>query len=185
MYRKPRNAKNTIPSDVKNSPKQLASFLKQHRPTAVIKEIKVLTKGDIKVVGKSPHDFAILQQPWPETEYGAITPMLPDKNTVDQAVLVFGVHLSIEKEEIEEYLSSVGLFPKDIVRFTKPQSQEASTTVKIVFGSAELKQRLLTEGFHLYHQRHRVVSYERDPEVRQCFRCQGFGHTFHASIYPE
>ena len=38
-------------------------------------------------------------------------------------------------DEIEDHLNSQGLFSKEVVRFKKPQSTEASTTVKVVFGS--------------------------------------------------
>ena len=69
-------------------------------------------------------------------------------------MLVFGVHLSIEMDEIEDHLNSQGLFSKEVVRYKKPQSTEASTTVKVVFGSAEVKEGIMKEGFYLYRQRH-------------------------------
>ena len=153
--------KNNIPHEVKSNPKQIASLIKSCKPNATIKEIKVLGRGDVKVVGSTPHDYCILLQPWSSTEF-TLMPVLPDSNTVDQAVLIFGVHLAIENEEIEEYLNGSGLFPKEIVRFKKSQSTEPSTTVKVVFGSSEMKERLIQEGFNLYHQRHKVVNYEKD-----------------------
>ena len=171
--------KNTIPSEVKGNPKELAALIESCQPNASIKEIKLLSKGDIKVVGKTPHDFGILQQPWPVTDYGVLTPVLPDANTVYLSVLIFGVHLSIEINEIEEHLNSLGLFFKNVVRFTKPQSAEISTTVKVVFGSAQLREKMLKEGFHIYHQRYKVISYEKDPIVQQCYGCQEYGHSFH------
>ena len=114
--------KNTIPNEVKSNPKELSAIIESCKPNASIKEIKVLSKGDIRVVGKTPHDFAILQQPWPKTDYGDLIPTLPNSNTVDQAVLVFGVPLSIEIGEIEDHLNNRALFPKEIVRFKKLKS---------------------------------------------------------------
>ena len=157
----------------------MAAIIESCKPNANIKEIKLLSKGDIKVVGETPHDFCILQQPWPNTDYGPLTAVLPNANTVDQAVLIFGVHLSIETDEIEGYLNSQGLFPKEVVRFKKPQSAEASNTVKVVFGSAEVKERFMKEGFRIYCKIHKVISYDRDPPILQCFRCQGYGHSFY------
>ena len=161
--------KNVIPQVIKSNPKELAALIEKCKPNASIKEIRVLSKGDIRVVGQTPHDYAILQQPWPKTDYGDLTPALPDSNTVDQAVLVFGVPLSIDIGEIEDHLNNRALFPKEIVRFKKPQSIEPSTTVKVVFGSSQLKERILSEGFNVYHHIYRVVSYEKDPVIQQCF----------------
>ena len=136
-----------------------------------------MPKGDVKIVGKSPHDCCILLQEWPDI-HGKLTPTVPSTNTVDQSVLLFGANLSIAKEEIEETLNDLGLFPKEVVRFYKSQSTEPTTTVKVSFGSADLKERILSEGFKMYHQSFRVVSFEKNPEIAQCFRCQSFGHTY-------
>ena len=94
------------------------------KPEANLKEIKVLPSGDIKVTGASPHDFSILRQDWPDHEmHGKITPMLPQEKSVDQPVLALGVPVSISKEEIEDHLSKVNLFAKNIERFNKKGSQ--------------------------------------------------------------
>ena len=176
--------KNVIPQVIKSNPKELAALIEKCKPNASIKEIRVMSKGDIRVVGQTPHDYAILQQPWPKTDYGDLTPALPDSNTVDQAVLVFGVPLSIDIGEIEDHLNNRALFPKEIVRFKKPQSIEPSTTVKVVFGSSQLKERILSEGFNVYHHIYKVVSYEKDPVIQQCFRCQSYGHSFFECTEP-
>jgi hypothetical protein len=55
-------------------------------------------------------------------------------------------------------------------------SQDLSTTVKVTFGSMEDKAKLIKEGFKVYFQSHRVVSFEEDPDVLQGFRCQAIGH---------
>ena len=67
----------------------------------------------------------------PKHDYGKIIPALPAENTVDQSVLILGLHLSITNQEIEnQCFAEYGISPKEVKRFNKPQSTEKSKTVK-------------------------------------------------------
>ena len=101
--------KNRLPSEVKQNPRQLAEILQTLKPQAKFKDIRVLQSGDIKVTGNHPHDYSILKQEWPDHEvYGKIVPMLPEENSVDQAVLILDIPTAISKNEIKEAFTSLG-----------------------------------------------------------------------------
>ena len=171
--------KNHLPPEIKRNPRQLAEILQSLKPAAKFKEICVLQSGDIKVTGDHPHDFGILRQEWPIHDvYGKITPMLPEENSVDQAVLILDVPTSISKNEIQDALSQEQLHPKKIERFTRKGTDEESTTVKVTFSSSEQKAKLLRDRFRIYYRVFNVVDFVPEPEVTQCYRCQDFGH-FH------
>ena len=155
-------------------------MLKEMKPEAKFRDIKVTPSGDIKVTGEGPRDYCLLRQNnWPVHDlYGKVFPQMPKENTVDQAVLIFDLPISILNEEIASMLESSSLYPEKIERFNKRGSQEKSTTVKLIFGSKEQKDSLIKSGFRIYHQSFRVVPFNADPDIIQCYRCQKFGH-FH------
>ena len=169
--------KNRIPAEIKNNPKAIVNLILTLKPGVKLREVKVKPSGDIHVTGMEPRDFSVMRQDWPEhEEYGRITPMIPHEKSVDQAVLILGVPLSITNEDIGECLYSLDLHPKRTERFTKKGTQEKSTTVKVTFSSQEQKQKILSGGIRMFFQSFRVVDYVPDPDIIQCFRCQGFGH---------
>ena len=169
--------KNRIPSDVKKNPRELAAILNALKPEAALREVKVLPSGDLKLTGATPHDYSILRQAWPVHDlYGQMTPMLPEEKSVDQPVLVLGLPISITEEELREHLFDQNLHPKRIERFNRKGSQEKSTTVKITFSSCQNKKAMLQSGLIMYYQLFHVVDYQPDPDIQQCYKCQGFGH---------
>jgi hypothetical protein len=64
----------------------------------------VLPSGDIRVFGKGPHDYGILSQDWPShPKLGPLilkVQIVPEEKTVDQSVLILGLHVSITDQEI-------------------------------------------------------------------------------------
>ena len=173
--------KNSIPAEVKKNPKALQAIVAKLKPDVQLEDIRVNRDGDVEVVGKTPRDYSILRQNnWPDHEtYGKIIPTLPKEKTVDQAVLILGLHTDVSESDIEEQLIAVyECFPKAVARFNKPQSSEKSTTVKVTLGSLEQKNKLLQNRFKIFSQSFKVVNFESDPEIIQCFKCQKYGHYF-------
>lgn len=86
-------------------------------------------------------------------------------------LVVSGVHPSITDSELSNEIGQ----PCHRLKSSKLGGTD-TWKVKIICGSAEDKQRLLKEGVHLGHQRHRAAEYITKPTVLQCFRCLSFGH---------
>ena len=173
----PVTIKNRIPAEVKKNPRELASIIQELKPEAKLRGIRVMPSGDLQITGATPHDYNLLRQGWPNHAlYGHLTPMLPEERCVDQSVLVLGLPTSITEEEVREHLFEENLHPKKVERFNRKGTQEKSTTVKITFSSSQQKAKLLQDGLLMYYQLFRVVDYQQDPEIQQCFRCQGFNH---------
>ena len=169
---------NSFPTNIKNDPKQLSITVKSLQPNAEF-EVQVLKSGDIKIMAKSPRDYAVLKQPWPvHPEFGIVSPKLPHQNTVNQSILILGLSKTISEDEIKNALKEINLFPKDVQRFSNAVSQ--TPPVKVILDSKEEKDRITQAKFHIYHQRFNVVSFEEDPLVSQCHKCLLFGH--HARI---
>jgi hypothetical protein len=167
---------NSFPTNIISDPKQLSITVKSLQPNAEF-EVQVLKYGDIKIMAKSPHDYAILKQPWPEhPDFGIVSPKLPSLHTVNQSVLILGLSKLVSEGEIEAALKESNIFPKDkgIHRFNNTASQ--APPVKVTLDSKEEKDKIIQGKFHIYHQRFNVVSFEEDPPISQCHKCQQFGH---------
>jgi hypothetical protein len=173
---------NTIPDDIKKNSQLLATIIKEYKPNSNIEivSIKVLGPGAIRVVVQTPHDFFSLHSEWLNHRvYGKIIPKLPKSKTVDQAVIVHGIHPSISEKKIEESLNGSNYYPAEIRRFNPSKNLSRSNSiplVKLSFDSKAQKDSILSSKLRMHNQLFSVTDVIEDPKIIQCWNCQKFGH---------
>jgi hypothetical protein len=118
----------------------------------VIQQIRALGSGDIMIKRETPHDYNLLRTGWTaHAEYGPLIPKIPKENTVDQSVVIRGVHLLISESEIKEELFLQKIAPKQITRIIS-KSSGPTTNIQLILDSKSEQEKLLKENIRLFHQ---------------------------------
>lgn len=69
--------------------------------------------------------------------------------------------------------------PKFVKQLFSKIAQSPTWKIKAAFEDESEQTELLQDGLILGYQKHRVEIYKEIPQVIQCLKCQGFGHTFY------
>ncbi|KAJ8049973.1 hypothetical protein HOLleu_02961 [Holothuria leucospilota] len=170
-----------IKPDLSKNSINLAKLLTKEKPNATIKETKWTKNNNLLIFPSDPHSANILLKPWKQNSLlGNPKPKLPQQSPNQLfSVVVCGVNPEITDEQIMSELQDLGYKPKVAKRLISKITKSPTWKIKVSFEDEMDSVDLLKDGLVLGYQKHRIEKYNELPNVMQCFKCQGFGHTYY------
>ncbi|KAJ8045836.1 hypothetical protein HOLleu_08934 [Holothuria leucospilota] len=170
-----------IKAELIKNPIKLAKLLNKEKPNATIRETKLARNNNLLIFPNDAHSANILLKPWKQnSELGNPKPRVPQqKENQLYCIVICGLSPDIPETQIVNELEDLGFKPKFAKRLISKITQAPTWKMKIAFEEQNDQEELIKEGIILGYQKHRVEKYAELPTILQCYRCQGFGHTFH------
>lgn len=145
-----------------------------------IKRIKIIRGGRILVVAHNKDDRAYLLSHYPSNDiFKGLTQLTEAKEPVnfDFSIVMMDIPLGSSNEEIERLLNNSNVSYAGIQRLRNRSNQE-TTSIRIDLPTKEVKDAVLKDGIRFDLVSLRLKDFEKPkPRLKQCYRCQGYGHT--------